>query len=91
MSSCPIERSLSLPEPDWSALVRTASPLLFALAQRNRAQDPEEFTFRVLRRALTERGCWVRSGLPARVWLCGLALQMARAAHPPRVAGPAAS
>lgn len=88
---CPIERYLNQPVPDWAPLVQAASPMLFALARRHDVRDPEEFAFQVLRRALAERRCWSRSGLPGRVWLCGLALQAARSASPPHLSGTAAS
>ncbi len=85
MSPCLLETCLRLPVVEVAALVPAAAPLLFALARQHALPDPEEFTFQVLRRAIDDRDCWVRSGLPARVWLCGLALQMARPAHAPAI------
>lgn len=82
MSPCPLDACLRLPLVEVPALVPAAAPLLFALARHHALPDPEEFTFQVLRRAVRERDCWLRSGLPARVWMCGLATQLAaRARH----------
>ena len=71
-----------LPLAEVPALVPAAAPLRFALARRHALPDPEGFTFQVLRRAVRERDCWLRSGRPTRVWRCGLATQLAaRARH----------
>lgn len=78
MTACPIDDCLRRSDPDWDRLVRSTGGTLFALARRHSLPDPEAFAFEVLRRAVRDRDCWQRSGLPARVWLCGVALQMAR-------------
>ena len=85
MTPCPIDDCLRPSETDWGRLVQATAGTLFTLAQRQGVPDPEGFVFEVLRRAVTDRACWLRSGLPARVWLCGVALQQARHVHATRI------
>ena len=79
MSRCPLDACLRHPTIEVPLLVPAAAPLLFALARRHALLDPEEFTYQVLSRVVQERDCWLRSNLPARAWMCGLAVQVAQA------------
>ncbi len=78
MSRCPLDACLRLPTIEVPLLVPAAAPLLFALARRHALPDPEDFAYQVLSRVVQERDCWFRSELPARAWVCGLAMQVAQ-------------
>ncbi|UQN08052.1 hypothetical protein [Deinococcus sp. QL22] len=49
------------------------APLLFALAERAQVADQEEAVEAVVRDLATHALSWPRSGLPARVWVTGMA------------------
>ncbi|UQN09303.1 hypothetical protein M1R55_22285 (plasmid) [Deinococcus sp. QL22] len=53
--------------------VQLFAPLLFALAQQAQGVGREEAVEAVLRNLETHHQGWHRSGLPARVWVTGMA------------------
>ncbi|WP_139806374.1 hypothetical protein [Deinococcus hopiensis] len=57
------------------ASLRLFLPLLFALAQRHQLPDPEEAVHLALQDICTFCACWEKSGLPAHVWVAGIARQ----------------
>lgn len=63
---------------DLTPCVHAFTGLLLALALRSGMSDPEEAAYHALVAVQTHAGAWRSTGLPARVWVLGLALQCYR-------------
>lgn len=58
---------------DLYLCVKVFSPLLFALAAHYRLAQPEEAIYLVFEEVRRQAACWEPSGLPAQLWIAGLA------------------
>ena len=58
---------------DLSLCVKVFTPLLFALAAHHRLARPEEAVYLAFTEVRRCAHCWEPSGLPARLWVAGVA------------------
>ncbi|MVN88600.1 hypothetical protein GO986_17835 [Deinococcus sp. HMF7620] len=73
-----LERLVASNGQELAECVRTFGPVLYRLAQHEGLPDPEEATYLALSRVQVHCESWTRSGLPARVWVLGVARQLYR-------------